>query len=117
MTTSNAIRSQTEITSKAQRNATEADDPLAENPVEGGPKTSSTPDDEVDRSKLIQTVDLSPDLSKDQRSQLTTLITKHASAFGLDGKLGNYPGKVEVSMKPGTVPISLHITPPQQTVR
>ena len=47
------------------------------------------------------------------------MITKHASAFGLAGKLGNYPGKVEASMRPGMVPISLppyHASPENREV-
>lgn len=106
-TVSNLIRSKTDITSKAQRNATEEDDPLAEELVEGGPKTSLSLEDEVKSSKLLETVDISPDLSMDQRNQISALISRHAPAFSLDGKLGNYPGKVEVEMKLGTTPISL----------
>ena len=37
------VSSQTEISSKAQRNATEQDDPAVEEPLEGGPKTAETP--------------------------------------------------------------------------
>ena len=114
-----AIRSETEISSKAQRNATEKDDPLAEDPVEGGPKTSLSPDDDVEGFKLLEAVDISPDLSTDQRSRISALISKHASAFGLDGRLGNYPSKVEVEMKPGTTPISLppfHASPANREV-
>jgi len=104
---SDIIRSQTEVTSKAQRNAMEKDDPLAEEPIEGGPKTASTPEDDIESSKLIEAIDILPNLTENQKAQLVALITKHVSAFGLDGKLGNYPGKVEVMMKEGTVPISL----------
>ena len=114
-----SIRSETEITSKAQRNATEKDDPLAEDPVEGGPKTSLCPEDDVNSSRLLETVDISPDLSAEQRTQIATLISRHASAFGLDGKLGNYPGRVEVEMKAGTTPISLppfHASPANREV-
>jgi len=119
MIASNVIQSRTEISSKAQRNASEKDDPLAEDLIEGGPKTYSTPEDEVRSSKLAEAVDISPDLTEDQRAQLLSLITKHASAFGLDRKLGNYPSKVEVTMKPGTVPISLppyHASPANHEV-
>ena len=115
----NVIRSQTEVTSKVQRNATEKDDPLAEEPVEGGPKIFSVPEDDVENSRLLEAVDISPDLTENQRMQLSALITRHASAFGLEGKLGNYPEKVEVAMKPGTVPISLppyHASPANREV-
>ena len=82
-----------QITSKAQRNASGKDDPLVENPIEGGPKTSLTPEDEVESSKLSETVDISPDL--------------------------NYPSKIEIAMKPETVPISLlpyHVSPENHKV-
>lgn len=116
---SNVIQSQTQITSKAQRNASKEDDPLAENPIEGGPKTSLMPEDEVESSKLSETVDISPDLTEDQKVWLLSLITKHESAFGLNGKLGNYPSKIEIAMKPETVPISLlpyHVSPANHKV-
>ena len=102
-----SIQSETKITSKVQRNAMEEDDPLAENPIEGGPKTSLCTEDDVDSSRLLEAVDISPDLTAQQRIQIANLISKHASAFGLDRKLSNYPGKVEVEMKTGTTPISL----------
>jgi len=67
----------------------------------------------------VPDVDISPDLTENQKAQLIALITRHSSAFGLDGKLGNYSGKVEVTMKLGTVPISLppyHASPANREV-
>ncbi|KAI5886077.1 uncharacterized protein SCHCODRAFT_01049283, partial [Schizophyllum commune H4-8] len=32
---------------------------------------------------------------------------KHKLAFGVDGRLGNYPAQVEIRLKPGTQPVSL----------
>ena len=52
-------------------------------------------------------MDISPQLTNDQRSALEKIILQNELTFGLDGRLGNYPEKVEVSMKPGTIPISL----------
>ena len=73
----------------------------------------------MESSKLSEAVDISSELTKDQRTQLLSLITKHKSAFGLDGKLGNYPSKIEIAMKPETVPISLppyHASPANREV-
>ncbi|KAI5885662.1 uncharacterized protein SCHCODRAFT_02519701, partial [Schizophyllum commune H4-8] len=102
-----AIRSESNISSKAQRNATEPDDPAATDPVEGGPKTSLPPEDFVDSARLLDELDISPDVNSDQRARIEQTIVKHKTAFGLDGRLGNYPAHVEIKLKPGTQPISL----------
>ncbi|THU87291.1 hypothetical protein K435DRAFT_617751, partial [Dendrothele bispora CBS 962.96] len=101
------IRSETKITSKAQQNATGEDDPSAEDPLEGGPKGAEVLADSVSSDRLLQEISLSPDLTKDQRRQLETVILQNQSAFGLDGRLGNYDSKVEITLKPGAQPVSL----------
>jgi hypothetical protein len=103
----NVARSITEISSKAQRNATEADDPLAEEPIEGGPKTSEVPEESIPGSQLLTEVDISPDLTIEQRQELEAMILRNQMAFGTDGRLGNYEVKVEIPMKPGSEPVSL----------
>ncbi|KAJ4463950.1 hypothetical protein C8R41DRAFT_927171 [Lentinula lateritia] len=70
-----------QISSKAQRNATEEDDPLAEEPLEGGPKTAE---------KAIEHVGHA-----------------NSNAFGLDGHFGNHPAQVKIQMKPDAKPILL----------
>ncbi|KAF8993583.1 hypothetical protein BDZ89DRAFT_923775, partial [Hymenopellis radicata] len=55
---SSLTRSETEITSKAQRNATEADDPSASEPIEGGPKTSDTPPDPTSSQEFLSAVNI-----------------------------------------------------------
>lgn len=100
-------RSESEIVSKAHLNATGEDDPLAEEPLEGGPKTAEPPGEEVPSSRLLEEIDISPDLSAEQREQLIQVLRANERAFGLDGRLGNYDEKVEITLKPGTVPISL----------
>ena len=62
-----AIWSKTETSSKAQRNTTKKDDLLAEAPIEGSPKTSLSPEDDVESAKLLKAVNISTDLSTDQR--------------------------------------------------
>ncbi|KIY52659.1 hypothetical protein FISHEDRAFT_34651, partial [Fistulina hepatica ATCC 64428] len=105
--TSAAIRAETSITSKAQRNAEGPDDPLATPPVEGGPKTAMGPDDPVSTAGLLEAVDICTDLPDDKRSALERVVLQNAHAFGLDGRLGNYDGLVHIPLKPGTQPISL----------
>ena len=63
----NTIWSETEISSKAQRNTTEKDNQFTETPVEGGPKTSLSPEDDIESAQLLKAVDISPDLSSDQK--------------------------------------------------
>ncbi|KAJ7630155.1 hypothetical protein B0H17DRAFT_962475, partial [Mycena rosella] len=109
--TSATVRSKTKISSKAQRNANEADDPLAEAPLEGGPKISEVPDEFISGERLLARgfgpVDISPDISDAQRTALEEIILRNKLAFGVDGRLGNYEGQVEISMKPGAEPVSL----------
>jgi hypothetical protein len=101
------VTSHSEVSSKAQRNATEADDPAAQDPLEGGPKTSETAPDPTPAGQLLNEVNISEDLSNFQRSQLERIILKNQEAFGLDGRLGNYKEHIDIPMKPGAVPVSL----------
>lgn len=103
----NWIKSRSTITSKAQRNATENDNPEATDPLEGGPKTSEVPPFEIPKGKLLTEIDISNSLTPSQRRALETVIINNEDAFGLDGRLGNYEAKVEITMKEGTNPISL----------
>ncbi|KAJ7133116.1 hypothetical protein C8R44DRAFT_870553 [Mycena epipterygia] len=116
---SDVIRSESNISSKAQRNATDGDDPLAEEPLEGGPKTSEAPPEDIPREKLLSEVDFSPDLTEDQRQQLEEVVLKHHTAFGLDGRLGNFAAQVDITMKPNSDPVSLppfHASPANREV-
>ncbi|KAJ7674205.1 hypothetical protein B0H17DRAFT_1140747 [Mycena rosella] len=91
--TGQAVRAETNISSKAQRNATEAEDPLAEEPIEGGPKTSEGPGDNISSTEFIEQIDISLDLSEEQHTKLEQVLIKNKVIFGLDGCLGNYAGK------------------------
>lgn len=100
-------RSITEISSKAQRNNEEPDDPLAEEPVEGGPKTVEVPEETDIKKQLLKEVDISPDLTSSQKIKLERILLKNENAFGINGRLGSYDIKVEILLKPDTKPISL----------
>jgi hypothetical protein len=52
-------------------------------------------------------VDISPDLTIEQRQELEAMILRNQIAFETDGRLGNYEVKVEIPMKPGSEPVSL----------
>lgn len=101
------VTSVSEISSKAQRNATEADDPAAQDPLEGGPKTSETAPDPTPSSQLLNEINISKDLTPTQRIKLGAVILKNDKVFGLDGRLGNYAERIDIPLKPGTVPVSL----------
>jgi hypothetical protein len=104
---SNPIRSFSEISSKAQRNATGEDDPTATAPLEGGPKTAEVHVEDISSDRLLDEISISPDLSEQQRRHLEEVLLRNAGAFGLDGKLGNFDAKVDIKLKPGSQPVSL----------
>ncbi|KAG6913811.1 hypothetical protein DXG01_004143 [Tephrocybe rancida] len=68
---------------------------------------AEAPLDSPSMSALLLEVDISDNLSTDQQVKIEAVILKHASAFGLDGRLGNYDEQVDITMKPGTTPVSL----------
>ncbi|KAK1215716.1 hypothetical protein PQX77_021659 [Marasmius sp. AFHP31] len=102
-----AVHSETDISSKAHLNNSGLDDPTAEEPVEGGLKTAEVGLDEVSSEKLLSEVHISSEVTTEQQQQLEKVLKDNSSAFGLDGQLGEYPGKVEVPMKLGAQPVSL----------
>ena len=65
------------------------EDPLAQPPVEGGPKTAEVPEDVIPESRLLEELDISTNLSPDQRQKIQHILIKHKGVFGLDGRLGN----------------------------
>lgn len=107
LTESRYAESTSEVSSKAQRNATEKDDPLAEEPIEGGPKTAEIPPEDIEEDQLLAEVKISKDLTESQYIDLAKVITDNKDAFGLNGRLGNYDVKVEIRMKENTTPVSL----------
>lgn len=53
------------------------EDPLAECPVEGGPKTAEIPGDYVPEDKLLQEIDISTNLLQNQIKEIQCIIIKH----------------------------------------
>ncbi|KLO04390.1 hypothetical protein SCHPADRAFT_840661, partial [Schizopora paradoxa] len=89
------------------KNYTGPDEPNSD-PAEGGPKTAETPPELCESDKLLEAINLSPDLNAEQRASIEEIVLKNADAFGLDGRLGHYDETfVEVPLKPGSSPISL----------
>lgn len=76
--------------------------------VEGGPKTAELPDpDPIPSDQLFSEMHFGDQLTEEQKRKLEKIILKNSSAFGLDGRLGNYPAQVEINLRPGTKEISL----------
>ncbi|KAI0707012.1 hypothetical protein C8Q76DRAFT_628954, partial [Earliella scabrosa] len=84
------------------------EDPLASEPVEGGPKVSETPADEVPSSALINAVDISSELSSEDRQKLLEVLERNRAAFSLDGKLGRVQGSTcNIPLRDGAKEVSL----------
>ncbi|KZT28375.1 hypothetical protein NEOLEDRAFT_1041179, partial [Neolentinus lepideus HHB14362 ss-1] len=83
------------------------EDPLAEDPIEGGPKSSETPPDDTQSSEFLDQLNVNPELSEKQKNTLNSVLVQRVEAFGLDGRLGSYPGKVEITTLPDAKPVSL----------
>ncbi|QRW06065.1 Retrovirus-related Pol polyprotein from transposon [Ceratobasidium sp. AG-Ba] len=77
-------------------------------PVEGGPKTSELPSlEHIPKDRLLSEIHFSEDLTESQLKNLEKVVLKHHKAFGLDGRLGNYPAQVEINLREGAKEISL----------
>lgn len=76
-------------------------------PIEGGPKTSEAPPDEVREEDWLKKVDISKGLTDEQRKSLEEILKRNVQAFGLNNRLGEYPANVTIRLKPDAAPISL----------
>ena len=95
------------------------EDPLAEPPVEGGPKTAEVPEDIIPEPEFLQELDISVSLTQDQTLKIQKILFKHKEVFGLDGRLGNYAEEVRIPLIPDTKPISIppfHASPANREV-
>ncbi|QRV83408.1 Retrovirus-related Pol polyprotein from transposon [Ceratobasidium sp. AG-Ba] len=77
-------------------------------PPEGGPKLWDNPGiDKVKKEQLLEEVKFGPNLTPEQKEQMSKVIKKHFWAFGLDGRLGTIPEEVVIKLKDENVtPIS-----------
>lgn len=80
---------------------------LGENELVGGPKSAEIPSNDVTLSGLFDEIDISQGLRPSQVKGLRGIILKNQEVFGLDGRLGHYPAKVEIPLKEGAKEISL----------
>jgi hypothetical protein len=81
---------------------------LAQNqPIEGGPKTTETPESSTPANALLKEVDISSNLTEDQLAKMSRVLLKNSEAFALDGRLGSYNEEVEIPVLEHTKPISI----------
>lgn len=74
---------------------------------EVGPKTAALPDPTIYPSeKMKELLDVG-DLPDHLQERAWEMLHSHVQAFGFDGCLGHYPGKVEIRMKENQQPICL----------
>jgi len=64
----------------------EEEDIYSESPLEGGLKTAELPEDPVDSKRLIEVLNINPELPASKRKELQDVITKNQQAFGLDDR-------------------------------
>jgi len=83
------------------------EDPLAEPPLEGGPKIYEVGEESVSSIQLLEELDINPELPSDKRARLEQVLTSNELAFGLDGRLGHLDAKVQIPLVPDAKPISL----------
>ena len=75
-------------------------------PLDGGPKTAEPPPAPQKNTSLSE-IDISSHLNQDQADQMRKVVEDNKRAFGLGNRLGSYPAKVTVRLKPDSEPISL----------
>ncbi len=92
---------------KAAQRVSGIDDPQAEPPLEGGPKTSEAPPEDVPGDALLSTVDISSELDETQRRRLATVVLRNSTAFSINGKLGSVQSECSIPLRPGAKEVSL----------
>lgn len=100
-------RSEVKTLQDASRRDYSSDEPLAEAPLVGGPKTAKMPPDSPSVEQLLEEVNISPNLTKDQTERLQEIIRKCREVFGIDRRLGHYAEEVNIPLLPNTKPISI----------
>ena len=85
----------------------EKEDVYSEALVEGGPKVAELSEDLVDRKRLIEALDINPELPAFERDRIQEVIIKNHQASGLDDRLGHLDHTIYIPLKPGAKEISL----------
>lgn len=102
-----AIKSETDLNFNPKLGLGVPEDPLAEPPLTGGPKTAETPEEFVDKETILDELDVSPNLSEPRRDKMRQVLLKNKEVFGSNGRLGNIEARVTIPLQPGATPVSL----------
>ena len=97
----------------------EEEDICSEPPLEGGPKVAELSEDPVDSERLVEALDINPELPADKKKEIQDVIIKNQQAFGLDNCLGHLDQTIKIPLKPDTKEVSLppfHASPTNQEV-
>ena len=85
----------------------EKEDIYSEASVEGGPKAAKLSEDLVDSKRLIEALNINPELPAVKRDRIQEVIIKNHQAFGLDDRLGHLDHTIHIPLKPRAKEISL----------
>ena len=85
----------------------EREDICSEAPVEGGPKVAELSEDLVDSKRLIEALNINPELPAVEKDRIQEVIIKNHQAFSLDDRLGHLDHAIHIPLKPGAKEISL----------
>ena len=83
------------------------EDPLTENPLEGGRKSYENNEDLITSDHLIEELDINPELPANKRHLLEQVLKSNQLSFGLDDCLGHLDAKVQIPLVLNSKPISL----------
>ena len=83
------------------------EDPLAEEPLEGGPKVFEVGEETVNGNCLVEELDINPKLPLLKKQQLEQVLKDNRMFFSLDDRLGHLDVKVQIPLILGAKPISL----------
>ena len=75
--------------------------------MEGGPKVVKLLEDLVDSKRLIETLNINPELLAVERDRIQEVIVKNHRAFSLDDCLGHLVHTIHIPLKPRAKEISL----------
>ena len=85
----------------------EKEDIYSEPPMEGGPKVAELSEDRVDSERLIEVLDINPELPADKRKEIQEVIVRNQRAFGLDDRLGHLDQTIKIPLKLDAKEVSL----------
>ena len=87
--------------------------------MEGGPKVAELSEDSVNSKRLIEALNINPELPAVKRDRIQEVIVKNYQAFSLNDRLGHLDHAIHIPLKPGAKEISFppfHTSPTNREV-